>query len=299
MAFRKSLAISSSSSSVRSKRRRTRLPRNGDLSAQLFRGEGQGRTKTTRVSIPRSMQLFPDRYRAWCTAEANGSFSAATYTQTYQINNPFNSLGPRVNYAGTFGVNVPSGARYLLGGYSDSGSTAPYQDSIVLRHSVEVSIGSNSASANSVPFVVGITYTNNLTSTQSMTVTHLMEQQRTMYSTVPHLTTNAPIRIANSVHCASMVGMSESQYLGQHITYGADVASSPIVPIYAQIWFRSFDGSTTGAYSFIVRHRFEVEFFNLNMLLTDEPSFQAPRAPVMEEAPNKRLEHKSPGWYKI
>lgn len=299
--MRKSSNHTSSSNNIkhrRSSRRPVPYKRNSDLSAELFIGDGQGRSKTTRVTIPRSMQFFPDRYRAWCSIETNGSFSANSYTHTFQINDPFNLYGPRINYAGTFGTNVPSGAKYLLSGYSDAGSGAPYQDSIVLRHSIEVQVGSNSVSANSIPFIAGITYTNNLTATQSMSFTQICEQERTMYASVPHLTTVSPIRIANSVHLASLVGMSESQYLGQHITYGADVSTSPVVPMYCQLWFRSFDPPTSGAYAFVVRHRFEVEFFNLTSFLSDPPAFlRAPSAPRIQ--PDNKPEHKSPGWYRL
>lgn len=260
----------------RQKRRPASYP-SADTLARERTGRGQGYRGLTKASIPASMQFFPDRYTCWCTAETNGSISAAnTLTHTFIFNDPFNDLGPRVNFSGSFGANVPSGAYYLLAGLSDTAAQAPYASSIVLAYQCEVSIGSSSTS-NTMPFIGGITFSPNLTATNTQPVTQLCEQPRTIYQNIPAYTTAKIIRYANSIEPASLVGLTSQQYRAQHNSYAASVIASPQVPLYAQCWFRAFDGSTTGTYSFTIRHRFQVQFFNLNSFTTSVPTLRDPR----------------------
>jgi len=222
------------------------------------------------------MQFFPDRFRAWCTVETNGTLAAvSSYAQTFKVNAPVVTFGPRVNFSGSFGSNAPSGVSYLISGLSDTAASGPYSQYLVRRYEMRVTVASASTAANSVPFIGGITFSPNLTATNAMSVTQLPEQPRTMSVTIPHLTTNQPIVVANSVKICEMVGLTDQLYAAQHSAYAGTVLADPAVPLYAQLWFRAIDGSTTGTYQFLVRHRFEIEFFNLNSFTTIVPSLES------------------------
>lgn len=129
---------------------------------------------------------------------------------------------------------------------------------------MDVSMASASATANTVPFIFGITFNTNETGTRTMSFTQLPEQPRTFSNTCTANTTARPARVANSVNVGELFGLSKEEYRLQHASYAGSVVSNPVNLAFAQLWFRSFDGSTTGTYDFMVRHRFQIEFFNLN-----------------------------------
>jgi hypothetical protein len=162
---------------------------------------------------------------------------------------------------------------------------------------MEVSIAS-SATTNTMPFIGGITFTTNLTATQGMSVTQLPELPHTVSRNVPALTTSNPITIANSVRLCDLVGLTPEEYRLQHVNYQGSVATPPAFPIYAQQWFVSFDGATTGTYNVMTRHRFRIEFFGLNSFIASTPSFltiTTPTTLVKPLVPDTK--ESRPGWF--
>jgi hypothetical protein len=144
---------------------------------------------------------------------------------------------------------------------------------------MEVSLAS-SATSNTMPFIGGITFNTNLTGTQGMSVTQVPEMPHTVTKNIPALTTSSPIVFSNSVRLCDMVGLTPEEYRLQRVNYQGSVATPPAFPIYAQQWFMSFDGATTGIYNVMIRHRFRIEFYDLNSFIATVPSFLESKAPT-------------------
>lgn len=242
------------------------------------KGEGQNNPKDYIVTIPKSCQLFADRYLAWGALNTNGDITGAAgvFTHSFQVNNPFNGYGPQVNYTGGFSTNAPSGANYLLGGFSGSSSqiaSAPYNRYIVLKHEIEVSILSSGATPNTIPTTLGITYSQNSVGTENQVVTQLPEQPHTRWKNVPCVTTAGPVRVEIDADVADLFGVKRQFYQENHGVYGAPAGASPSRIMYVHVWLRAADGTTTAIYyTWTIRHRFLLLFTDLNSFSTTVPS---------------------------
>lgn len=249
------------------------------------RGQGQNARKMTVVNVPRGCQLFPDRFRCWGSLNTNGDITGAAgvFTHSFQVNAPFNNYGPQVNYSGGFSTNAVSGSNYLLGGFSGSSSqiaSAPYNRYIILSHEIEVSILSSGSTPNTIPISVGITYSQNSVGTSNMSVTQLPEQPHTRWADVPNSTTAGPIKIAANNDVANLFGLTKKFYEENHQIYGAPAGANPTRTMYVHVWLRAADGTTTAIYySMTVRHRFLIEFTDLNGFSTTAPSFVESKRP--------------------
>jgi len=193
-------------------------------------------------------------------------------TSSFVINSPAFDFGPQFNYAGGFGANAPSGMKYLLSGLANAGAGSPYSGYIVTHYECEARIGSSSISANSVPWIAGITFSLNAVATSGMTVTQLPEQPRTMRVDVPYVTAMKPILVVNSVALGEMVGLKSRDYVIQRPNYGTVVGAFPVIPMYAHFWMRPYDATTTGSYEIFFRHRFRIMFYGLNTFSTTVPT---------------------------
>jgi len=248
-----------------------------------FVGVGQQYQRDYIVKVPRTCQFFPDLYVAWATTDTNTSFTTLnSSTSSFVINSPAFDFGPQFNYAGGFGNNAPSGMKYLLSGLANAGAGSPYSGYIVTHYECEARIGSSSISANSVPWIAGITFSTNAVATSGMTVTQLPEQPRTMRIDVPYVTATKPLLVANSVALGDLVGLKFEEFAIQRPNYGTIVGVYPVIPMYAHFWMRPYDGSTTGSYEIFFRHRFRIEFYGLNTFSTTVPTLREDR--VKEES---------------
>jgi hypothetical protein len=230
------------------------------------------------VSIPKSCQLFPDRYLAWAALNTNADITGAAglFTHSFQVNNPFNDYGPKSPYTGGFSPNAPSGSHYLLGGYSGSSSqiaAAPYNRYIVLKHEIEVSILSSGSTPNTIPCTLGISYNQNSVGTQNQAVTQLPEQPHTRWKNVPCVTTSGPVVVEIDANVADLFGVKQNFYKENHGIYGAPAGANPDRIMYAHVWLRAADGTTTAIYyTWTIRHRLLIMFTDLNSFDTTVPA---------------------------
>jgi hypothetical protein len=265
-------------------------------------GQGQDARRDTIVSVPRTCQFFPDRYLAWASLNTNGDITGAAgvFTHSFAASAPFNGYGPQVNYSGGFSTNAPSGSNYLLGGFSGVSSqiaASPYNRYIVLAHEIELSILSSGSSPNTIPIIAGITYSQNSVGTQNLAVTQIPEQPHTRWSLVPNTTTGGAIRVRMSAHVADLFGVKRKFYQEGHQIYGAPAGANPLRIMYAHVWLRAADGTTTAIYYTItVRHRFLIMFTDLNNFSTTVPSFFS-KEKVEHKASTEPSSQSPKGWF--
>jgi len=229
---------------------------------------------TTTVSIPKRMQLFPSRYRAWATTNVATTFAAAADSQTFKMNS-VNLFGPQVNFAGAFGSNVPAGLIYLLSAGSVAGSNAPYSYVTVLRQEVTVRVLTNNGvgSVNVTPFCAAIVFSPQ-SSLSGLSLTAIREQSLTAWSDVPAQTTSGPIIVRNDASCSTVAGISPQVYRSDRDFWG-QASADPNTLLYAHVLIRPLDGVSTMYGLLDIQFKTEYEFHGLNPFSSTTPTARA------------------------
>ncbi len=222
---------------------------------------------TTTISIPKKMQLFPPRYRAWATTNIASSFNATSDSQTFKMNG-VNLFGPQTGFSGAFGSNVPAGLIYLLSASSVAGSNAPYSYVTVLRQEITVRALTNNT--NFAPFCVAVCYSPSA-SLSGLNLPSIREQPLTAWADVPSQTTAGAIVVRNDANCSTVAGVSPQVYRSDR-DFWAQASADPNTLLYAHVLIRSLDLVSTLTGLLDIQFKTEYEFHGLNPFTSTTPT---------------------------
>jgi len=228
---------------------------------------------TVTVSIPKRMQFFPSRYRAWGTTNMSTSFAYTSDSTTFKMNS-VNLFGPQSNFAGAFGSNVPAGLIYLLSASSVAGSNAPYSYVTVLRQEVTVRVLTNNGvgSANVTPFCAAIVFSP-AASLSGLSLPSIREQPLTSWTDIPAQTTGGAIIVRNDANCSTVAGVSPQVYRSDRDFWG-QASADPNTLLYAHVLIRPLDGVSTVYGLLDIQFKTEYEFHGLNPFSSTTPSLR-------------------------
>jgi len=228
---------------------------------------------TVTVSIPKRMQFFPSRYRAWATTNLSATVAGSFDSQTFKMNS-VNLFGPQANFSGAFGSNVPAGLLYLLSASSVSGANAPYSYVTVLRQEVTVRVLTNNGvgSVNVTPFCTAVIFSPSA-SLSGLNLPTLREQPLCAWSDVPAQTTAGPVIVRNDANCSTVAGISPQVYRSDRDFWG-QASADPNTLLYVHVLMRPLDGVSTVYGLLDIQFKTEYEFHGLNPFTSTTPTLK-------------------------
>jgi len=227
--------------------------------------------KLVTVGVPRGLQFFPDRLRAWCkTTSIVTQASSVGDSLTYKANGIGNLFGPRINYTGAFASNAPSGLLYLLSSSATGGAAGPYGRCLVLKCNHQMQI--TPTVSNTIPSVAFSCF--NLNASQSgLILSAICEQPFTAVKDIPsQVTGSGPVILRNGVNMWDVLGVSEKVYMSEISDYAGTAAADPNTLVYLQTSVRAIDGVTTMNAFIMHTFEFEVLFDQRNPFIPTAPS---------------------------
>lgn len=219
------------------------------------------------IMNPRGSNFFPQTLGTKCHMQLNQSLNAGSAFVNSFKGNSFYLAGPSPAYGSAFVANVPSGLYYLLSSSAAAGAVAPYQEYRIKSSSIILTVASNQAQS-SIPVYIFV-----IPSTKStlagMAISQLEEQPFCKRYLMPGGSSN-PRVIRHSMSSSKIWG--DPRYQIAESEYEGTAAANPNKVWFWHLEFRSANGSTNMDIYYDFKINYNVDFFNLNQLVTSVPS---------------------------
>jgi len=228
---------------------------------------------STVVTFPRTMtQAWPEVLRGTFTFVDNEIIAGnvTSYkTLTYKMNS-LHSMGPQVNFTGSFGTTSVTGASYLLSTILSTGSNAPYGRYRIVSSRVRVqyihySDGSGTPTSSPIRFSV---WPSTEGTFSSMAQNVVQSQPYVKNMLVPSISTsNKPPTLYNYMTPNRLLGFDLEAYRSG-LEYSSVYGQDPSITTYWHVYLDRVDANHPldgGSVQF--RNEVTIEFYDLNPLV--------------------------------